>query len=217
VTLEESLSKQQALLWATVFACLLAFLTPAIFGSLQPDYSHVRDYISELGANGAPYAKWVNLLGFLPLGILVAVISFLLPTILPRTRLGLVASLCLLSVSVGYLGAVLAPCDSGCPAEGSTSQQIHNFLGLIEYLGAAISFLLFAGALTRIPQWRKVGWLALFTAITVLICFTLLILPDFQAWRGLWQRVAECAIFFWLLIVGIFGTSQRSPVVADKR
>lgn len=193
--------KQQVLRVVTVFACLLALFTPVVFGALQPEYSHVRDYISALGAKGAPYATWVNLLGFLPVGLLVAVVCFLLPSVLPRTRLARVGSLCLLSVSVGYLGAVFAPCDSGCPAEGSPSQQIHNVLGIIEYVGAAISLLLFAGALIRRPPWRKVGWLSLLTAIVVLVCFTFLIIPDFQSWRGLWQRVAEGAIFSWLFIV----------------
>jgi hypothetical protein len=201
VSLGESVRKQQVVRVVTVFACLFAFVTPVVFGALQPEYSHMRDYISALGAKGAPYAPWVNLFGFLPVGLLVAVVCCLLPSIVPRTRLSFVGSLGLFSVSVAYLGAVVAPCDSGCPAEGSTSQQIHNFLGIIEYGGAAISLLFFAGALLPRPRWRKVGGLALLTAIVVLVCLTFLMIPDFQPWRGLWQRVAECAIFFWLFLV----------------
>jgi hypothetical protein len=195
--------KQHVFRVITVGACLLAVLTPVVFGALQPEYSHVRDYISLLGATDAPYATWVNWFGFLPLGLLVAVVCFFLPAILPRSRFLALGSLCLLSVSVGYLGAVLAPCDRGCPPQGSTSQQIHNVLGMIEYVGAALGLLLCAGALLRRPQWQAVGWLTLLTAVVVVVCLTFQFTPSLQPWRGLWQRVAEGAIFAWFFLIAV--------------
>lgn len=94
-------------------------MTPAIFGMQQPGYSHLRDYISELGANGAPYADWVNYFGFLPIGVLVLFVCFMLPAILPKNRITIAACIFLLSLSIAYVGASIAPCDLGCPAEGS--------------------------------------------------------------------------------------------------
>jgi hypothetical protein len=194
---------QQVFRVVTVCACLFAVCTPVVFGALQPEYSHVRDFISLLGAKDAPYATWVNWYGFLPLGLLVAVACFFLPTILPRSRLLWVGSLFLLSVSVGYLGAVLAPCDRGCPPTGSLSQEIHNVLGLIEYAGAAIGLGLCAGALLRRPQWQAVGWLTVLSAVVVAVCLTFLLTPALQPWRGLWQRVAEGAIFAWFFLIAV--------------
>ncbi|WP_227513052.1 hypothetical protein [Tritonibacter mobilis] len=31
-----------------------------IIGALTPDYSHASQFMSALGATGAPYAAWVN-------------------------------------------------------------------------------------------------------------------------------------------------------------
>jgi hypothetical protein len=79
---------------------------------LRPDHSHVRDYISELGETGAPYAGWVNLAGFLPIGLLVLLFIFTASKLMPVDRRS-----ALLSSSVGwaYLVASVFPCDPGCP------------------------------------------------------------------------------------------------------
>ncbi len=54
---------------------LLIFLVPAWFtiviilaGALTPGYNHLTQAVSELGAPGAPYALFVNLGGFIPMG-----------------------------------------------------------------------------------------------------------------------------------------------------
>ena len=46
-------------------------LVVLILASLTPGYSHVADYMSELGATGAPYALFMNTLGFFLLGIMM--------------------------------------------------------------------------------------------------------------------------------------------------
>lgn len=55
-----------------------------IGGQLQPDYSHVSQYISELNACGTPWGREIGLYLFLPLGI--AMTAFLL-TIRPYIQL----------------------------------------------------------------------------------------------------------------------------------
>ena len=58
---------------ARVLAALAAGLTGAVVvlgGAMQPGYSHVADYISELGAVGAPHGQAISVAGFLPIGFL---------------------------------------------------------------------------------------------------------------------------------------------------
>lgn len=49
---------------------LWLFMTVLIAGALHPGYSHVGQFMSELGAQGAPGGWMVNYLGFLPTEIL---------------------------------------------------------------------------------------------------------------------------------------------------
>lgn len=192
--------KRTLLLTSAILASLLALLTPVVFGALQPDYSHIRDYISELGATGAPYAHWVNYAGFLPIGVLTAIVGVLLPSMIPKRPLTIAASVLLFSLSIGYLGAAFVPCDAGCPAEGSFKQSIHNLSGIIEYLGMTVSLSLFALAFIRDSRWKTVGWLSLLVAAIVLFCFGALATPELQDLRGLSQRIAEISLFAWLLL-----------------
>jgi hypothetical protein len=55
---------------AGLLAVAWAFLVPT-FGGLQPGYSHTAQFISELGAQGAPFGAVVSLLGFGINGLLV--------------------------------------------------------------------------------------------------------------------------------------------------
>jgi hypothetical membrane protein len=67
------LSQRAAKLSAvTALACFVVMaLTVVVAGALTPGYSHVSQYISELGARGAPQEWGVRLAGFLPSGILL--------------------------------------------------------------------------------------------------------------------------------------------------
>jgi len=48
---------------------LVILLFMIILGFLHQDYNHLRDFISELGAVGAPYAYYMNYFGFTFLGV----------------------------------------------------------------------------------------------------------------------------------------------------
>lgn len=123
-----------------VLATLAAWVPPILFGLVEPGYSVVRDYISELGASGATHAALVNL-AFLMAGALVVATCVALRPALPAVgaAAGGVALVSLMGVS--WLVAGLAPCDAGCPAEGSDRQAVHNLAGLLGYAGGAMGLL----------------------------------------------------------------------------
>ena len=194
---------------AAYLAAAFALLIPILFGALVPNYSHLSDYISELGAIGTPQGWWVNRLGFLPTGLLAAVVALGLPVITPRRQPARMASLLFLGVSVGYLGAVVWPCDFGCPTVGTPRQQMHNLLGLVEYGLGGVSLLLFAVVFWQADSWR---WLAILSAalgVVVLAGLVMMTLPQQHIWRGGWQRLAEISLFSWMVITTWWGT-QRS-------
>lgn len=188
---------------AGLAAAGLALLVPLVFGVLTPGYDQIADYISELGAVDAPYAEFVNFLGFVPIGLLVATFLVGLRSMLPPGKQALLGLILLSGISVAYVGAALFPCDAGCPSLGSAQQQVHNSLGVIEYIGAAAGLALLARGFQSDTAWRRLQtptWLA---SLAVVAGFILMSNPDLAAMRGLAQRLAEVAIFGWIVLVSV--------------
>lgn len=168
---------------------LLSGLTLFVGGLLHPGYSHIRNFISELGATGMPYGEWVSLGGFLPLGILIAtfiVAAAPLARVDGTSRIGFY--LFLGSQAVAYTSAAFAPCDLGCPVEGSSTQDVHNLFGLVTYMVAAVGLFM----LSRARSLGTVGkYLIVLAGLIWLSAFFMMVDPTFAPWRGLLQRLAE--------------------------
>ncbi len=75
---------------AAVAIFLIALLT---FGAIHPTWSFIDGYVSELGAEGQPLAIWWNLIGFVSVGILLAIFGFLYGKILKDKLTGVLLSL----------------------------------------------------------------------------------------------------------------------------
>jgi hypothetical protein len=200
----------RSLLIATL-AFAVAFY--ALGGGLKPGYSHLSSFVSELNATGTPWANALSFAGFLPLALLLA--AFLLaagPLVDVRgaSRLGY---LLLWSQPIAFLGAVVAPCDPGCPAVGSPTQALHNLIGLVTYLAAGLAFVLlsFAPGLTgRAGVWRHL--LRAAGGVWFLL-FGLMLQPPLAPWRGLLQRGADGL----LAAVLVFVAWQRIPGSRGRR
>jgi hypothetical membrane protein len=182
------------------FSLLVLFgsgvLLPEIVGAIQDGYSPIENYLSELGAIGAPHAMLINYGSFLPIGLAVIVLAFALYqkfSSFPMARLG---SLFLLGIAIGYLGAFFFHCDPGCPATGSMHQAMHNLGGLFEYPGAITGLLVIYFA-TRKQASRAFANATLFTVSMVILGFVMMISPEMSEWKGAWQRLAEYMLVAW--------------------
>jgi len=167
-----------------------AFAVPVVAGYRSDGYSHVSQYISELGASGATDGALVSAAGFAPAGALVLAFLALAAGALPRTRGVRAGLVCLGAVGVAYLVSAVFPCDPGCPSAGSLAQSIHNGFGLLEYAGAVAGFGLLARAL-RSPT-------CALAALLVAAGWAGMLTPSLEPFRGASQRLAEAAIFLWI-------------------
>lgn len=178
-----------------------------IAGALTPGYSHVSQFISELGATGAPYEWSVRLAGFLPAGLLLLAFCFLARRALPRSHgvtLGLIG---LALYAAGYLVASAFPCDLGCrPTEPSKSQLIHNAGGLIGYLLAPVFLFALAHAARR---WPNAGHLVVsgYCASALALIGVLTLSPS-SGIVGLSQRLLETAVLGWVVLCGLYLARQ---------
>ena len=79
-------------LFAGIGGPVFFFTAVAIVGSLRPDYSHVNQFISELGEAGGHFAWAMNYLGFMMSAALIFVFVLVLRERLPRTALNLLGT-----------------------------------------------------------------------------------------------------------------------------
>lgn len=179
-----------------------------LFGSsaLKPGYSHVSQYISELNAIGTPYGWQIGLFGFVPFGLLLAVVLILAAPLLPIRGIARAGYWMLLLEAVAYIGSAFAPCDAGCPADGSLSQQLHNLLGLLTYLGTCMAVVLLACGTGLRSSTRL---MLLVTAMLWLLLFFAMVLPPFEPVRGLLQRTGEAMLYGTLLTLAWRGLPRR--------
>ncbi|CAN5786642.1 hypothetical protein BH20VER1_BH20VER1_24370 [soil metagenome] len=177
-------------------AALLLVVPPFLFGAAWPSYSAVRDYISELGAAGAPHAALVNF-SFIAAGAAHVAACVALNRVLPNGRTVWIALLLLSAVGWAYLGAAAAPCDPGCPETGSAQQAVHNLIGLLGYLLGGVGLITLGWSTRRVSVVGPAGILA---GLVLLGALTVMAMPEFQEVRGLAQRLGGGTVIAWMLL-----------------
>lgn len=190
---------------------LILVLMVVLGGANTSEYSHISQFISELGARGAQYEWAVRLLGFMPAGLLLLGFCWFAHRALPSslgTTLGLIG---LALYAAGYIVAAAFPCDLGCrPMQPSTSQLIHNLGGFIGYLLAPGVLLLLA---LSARGWKAAKHLVLSGQIAAtLALFGMLTLTPSSATVGLSQRLLETAVLAWVTMCSVY-LSQHDPNV----
>lgn len=187
--------------------CLTLFFSSIMLtefiGFLRSDYNLINHFISELGAAGAEYSIIINYFGFLPIAFSALTITLLLQSKFPNNRLSRAGLLLVGSgVFIGYFGAFIFPCDFGCPAEGSFSQNMHNNLGLIYYLIIPVGlFVLGIGLRTEA---MIINASISFSATSIfLLGFFMMLNPSQTDLLGLWQRLADYTVVGFLIFMSL--------------
>lgn len=188
-----------------VAALLTAFFVVVptlVIGALTPGYRHASQFISELGATGAPHARAMNVLGFLPAGLAALLFVVAAWKVFPRSRAWALGLVGLVAYALGYLVAVWFPCDLGCrPEQPSMSQIVHNIGGLLGYGLAPVTMTALWFATRR---WKDARALSRAAAVgAVLSLLGLLTLSPESPWVGISQRVIELTVLGWIVLCGL--------------
>lgn len=178
----------------TTGIALYLALAIAGFALRRPEYSHLRNTISELGEYGARDSLLAGWGVFFPVGLALAALAGLFWKVRVRFRAARPAAALAACVAVGYLVAVFFPCDPGSPFSGSGRQAIHNIGGAVEYFGGAVALVFLARASA---QFR---WVFTISAIVTLAVAFGISVPELTEVRGLLQRVGEASLFGSLIV-----------------
>ena len=130
-------------------------------------------------------------------------ITLLLQSKFPNNRLSRAGLLLVGSgVFIGYFGAFIFPCDFGCPAEGSFSQNMHNNLGLIYYLIIPLGLFVLGIGLRTEAMIIKAS--ISFSATSIfLLGFFMMLNPSQTDLLGLWQRLADYTVVAFLIFMSL--------------
>jgi hypothetical protein len=164
----------------TTFAALYLFVALIALAPRKPGYSQIRHSISEIGESGAPDQRFVAFGLFLPVGLALLLVAWLLRPALPA------AAALALCIAIGYLGAAAFPCDPGSPLSGTLRQGLHNLAGGVEYIGGGFALMALSGALGQ--PLELAGFVVLGAAVAISL------VPSNPV-RGLIQRIAEVCLF----------------------
>jgi hypothetical protein len=188
--------------WSGILAVLL-FIAAVITGGFQlPGYSHVSQLISESYAIGTPYGIQLRYLMFAPSGILIAIFALGAGNTVATTRISKTA---FYGIAVFYgiatLVVSLFPCDEGCDKQlvnPSIAQLIHNFSGLLTYLIVPVCLLVLGLAAHKWPQGKFMAYTGIICGLVCIIFIALLSSDVKSAFAGLYQRIIEGSILFWI-------------------
>ena len=182
---------------------LAVVLLTVVGGANFPNYSHASQFISELGATGAPNARIISLAGFLPAGVLITAFAFFAWRSLPRSGATTLGMAGLALFSLGYLVAAFFPCEADCrPTEPTLSQAIHNLFGLAGYLVAPWSLFALGWQARRWPRATHLSALG-FVAGGLALLGLLFLSPDFR-YVGVAQRILEGSVLAWIVACALY-------------
>src|SRR5262245_61030749 len=128
---------------------VLDMVITAWLGALDPGYSHARQYISELGEDGRPYAAVFNA-WCLAYGVLLAGFAVALGRGLGSGSV----FIALLAVAAASIAGGVFPCDPGC-AGRSPSARVHFLTGYVGLAAILLTPLLAWFAMRANPAWRN--------------------------------------------------------------
>jgi hypothetical protein len=194
--------------WFGIFGVLL-FVIPSILGGFQiENYSHIQQFISEGFAIDTPYGIYIRLFGYIPSGILITLFGFSALKFLPKSNLlkiGLIGFA--VFYGIGNIVVGIFPCDSGCNKElinPSISQIIHNISGALTYLITPLCLILIGIASRKWQNKNSISTLSLICGLIALL-FSFLISSDPTGnYIGLFQRIIEGSILFWLIHFALY-------------
>lgn len=191
-----------------VLSLLVLAVATIAGGMAYPGYDHLTQYISELGATGAPTSAGVSL-AFMVSGGLLTAFWLLCAGLFRRSLLSILGFGLSALNGVGLVLGGVFRCDFECStADLSPAAVLHDVFGGLGYL-CGIAGVFFVGIAARgWPQGRGLFGLSLACGIPAALAIWL-IHPAFE-WYGAAQRVVEIALAVWTVAVALrVRTSSR--------
>ncbi len=180
-------------------------LSVIVGGELRTDYSHIDQFISELGESGASYAWVMNYFGFMLSAGLILLFVLTFRTCFPKNLVNAVGSIFLAIFAVNVFLAGIFSCDLGCPAvDRSREQELHDLVSIIAFPAFVLGVIVWGVSFCRTETWRRFGWYSLATAAASIIVLVAMIRSEAEReGTGAYQRLFLALLFGWLMALAL--------------
>jgi len=168
------------------------------------DYSHVHNFISEMGADELPDSAFMNYAGFLPGGLLLAGFGIVLGMSLPTHRSSIAGAFCVTLFGLGIAACGVFSCDPGCPLGDCTVENsLHNVIAPACFVCQIAGMITLGFLFRRLPEWRSLWKYSIVSGVLALVFLIgLVIFLKTDVYKGLFQRLMLGTMFVWCGIVG---------------
>ena len=181
-------------------------------GSLHPEYSHARQYISELAARGSSTQHVMQATGFVLPGLMTAGFGVLLAMSNRARVAGIGAALLIVSGLARATAGVFVPDPPGRGLPPSFEEWMHNAAGLTYVVTLPLAVLVWFMA-SRTERWLSTWftWYSLATVVAAVASPFALIAAGIATARdvGLFQRVSFGLLNSWILVFAAASMTNR--------
>jgi hypothetical protein len=183
-------------------APLLWGLVIAYSASLQHEYSHYSQFVSELGERGSSTESIVRYAGFIVTGAMHVAYSIFLYATFRTQRLAVFAATLIGLNGLAHACAGVFSCDPGCsPADPSPSQTLHCVFATIGYFSFVGAAVIWGVVFRRYQSLRDLSVFSIVAGIAGLVFFVLMAYSiDLRAGTGMYQRLSSGVLLLWLLL-----------------
>lgn len=178
------------------------FIVLTTLGALWPGYNPIAQGMSELGATNSPYAIFMNVFGFQLLGVLTAAFGVGLIRSLGHGRAAKIGSALIILAGVDLIAAGFLPMDTG----GITTSLIglgHDITATIASNAMTLGMIALAFHFRKNPQWQRNWIFTLSLAIAAIALSPFPILPVYNPYAGLIQRLGMGLALLWIETISI--------------
>lgn len=183
----------------------------AFCGMLRPGFSHVAQYISELGEHGSSTELLMRYTGFAPTGLMHAAFAAFLAAVFRGRLAGAAAALLGLN-GLARLGAGFFSCDPGCTQAASLAAQLHGVFATVGFVALLLSVLLWGIEFRRRDLRGPAAYSAVSGALGLAFLALMVWNPEPGGWRGLHERLASGTLSLWIFVFALrmwHGTAVR--------
>lgn len=180
------------ILWASAIA---------VCGSMRPGYSHLTQYISELGERGSSTEFIMRYAGFVPTGLMHVAFAAFLYAAFKGSRLAAFAAALVAINGLARVGAGMFPCETGCEGAGLISQRLHNLSATIGFFALIGATVIWGILLRRYEQLRVLSFYSIGSGILGLVFLVLMSTSTgSRAGTGLYECLASGVLSLWILV-----------------
>jgi hypothetical membrane protein len=185
-----------------IFAPVLWALAIIFCGSLRPEYSHLTQFVSELGERGSSTEFIMRYAGFVPTGLMHVAFSAFLYVAFKGSRLAAVAAALLAINGLARVGVGMFPCELGCAGRRLLlSQKLHSLsagAGFFALIGASV---LWGILLRRYPSLRGLSVYSISSGVLGLVFLIFMSSSaELKVGTGLYERLSTGALSLWVFV-----------------